>query len=59
MPLTTIVIIFLLLLATLYVVWKYVPEPPRTILLWIIEIALVAWVLNLLGFWTWIAGINV
>lgn len=59
MSLYYILLIFLILVLAFWLVWKYSPEPLRTVLLWVVSIALVAWVLNILGFWSWIVNVKV
>lgn len=59
MSLYYILIIFLLLIAAMWAVWKWIPQPPKIVLLWLLGIGLVAWVLNILGFWNWIVGVKI
>lgn len=59
MSIAYIFIVFMVIVLAFWLVWKYAPEPPKTVLLWIISIALVCWVLQILGFFSWIAGIRV
>jgi len=59
MSLYYILLVFLVIVLAFWLVWKYAPEPPKTVLLWVISIALVAWVLNILGFWAWIVNVKV
>lgn len=58
MSLVSILIIFLVIALGFWLVYKYSPEPLRTILLLVISIALVVWLLYVLGFWSHIAGIR-
>lgn len=58
MSLVSILIIFLVIALGFWLVYRYSPEPLRTILLWVISIALVVWLLYVLGFWGHIAGIR-
>lgn len=58
MSLVSILTIFLVISLGFWLVYKYSPEPLRTILLWVISIALVVWLLYVLGFWSHIAGIR-
>ena len=51
MSIATILIVFLVVVAAFWLVYKYSPEPLRTVLLWVISIGLVIWVLSVLGFW--------
>lgn len=59
MSLYYILLVFLVIVLAFWLVWKYAPEPPKTVLLWVVSIALVAWVLNILGFWAWIVNVKV
>lgn len=59
MNLLYIATIFLVIVIAFWLVYKYAPEPPKTVLLWIISIALVVWVMQVLGFWNWISGVKV
>jgi hypothetical protein len=59
MSLYYVLIIFLLVCAAMWAVWKWVPQPPKIVLLWFLGIALVAWVLQIMGFWTWLRGVSI
>lgn len=59
MSLPAIFIIFLIILIGCYIIYKYVEPPVKTWLFWIIGVAITCWILALLGFWTWIAGVKV
>lgn len=59
MTLGSIVIIFLIIVLGFWLVYKYSPEPLRTVLLWVISIALVIWLLYVLGFWDHVMGIKI
>lgn len=52
-------LIFGIIALAFWLVYRFASEPPKTVLLWVLSIALVAWVLQLMGFWAWIAGVKV
>jgi hypothetical protein len=54
MSLYYVIFVFLLVCAAMWAVWKWVPQPTKIVLLWLLGIALVAWVLQIMGFWTWV-----
>lgn len=59
MPLFTIFIIFLAFITTFWLVYKYTPEPLRTVLLWVISGLLILWLLYVTNIWSWMAGAEV
>lgn len=59
MSLYYILIVFCVIALAFWLVYRYAPEPPKTVLLWIISIALVIWILQVLGAFTWLAGVRV
>lgn len=59
MSLYYILLIFGIIALAFWLVYRFASEPPKTVLLWILSIALVAWVLQVLGFWSWLANASV
>lgn len=59
MSLYYVLLIFGIIALAFWLVYRFASEPPKTVLLWVLSIALVAWVLQLMGFWAWIAGVKV
>jgi hypothetical protein len=59
MTLYSILIIFLVIALGMWLVYRYVPEPPKTILLWIIGVAVVIFLLNVMGLLEWLKTTSV
>lgn len=59
MTLYTALIILLVIGIGMWLIWKYVPQPPKFILLIILGIGLVLWMLNLLGLFAWLHDVTV
>lgn len=59
MNLLYIACVFLIIVIAFWLVYKYAPEPPKTVLLWIISIALIVWLMQVLGLWALIGGVRV
>lgn len=59
MTIFTMLAVFLAITLAFWLVYKYSPEPLRTPLLWFISLALVAWLLQILGFWAYLDEVRV
>jgi hypothetical protein len=59
MSLYTVLLILLIIGIVMWLIWKYVPQPPKFILLIIVGIGLVIWLLNLLGLFSWMQSAKI
>lgn len=52
-------LIILIVGLVMWLIWKFVPQPPKFILLIIVGIGLVIWLLELLGLFSWMQSTKV
>lgn len=59
MSLYAALLILLVIGVAMWLIWKYVPQPPKFILLIVLGVGIVIWLLNLLGLFSWLQSARI